>query len=278
MKVAVIGNDAYLARNLQNVFISDDVMSFPRLDYVDKEEIKRFDAVINFTIQPEFSCKTLSQDELLDVKLARMIKGSETKLVMISSRKVYGSRNLADEIAETAPLQPLDAYAKNKAAAEKAIQRIIPGQSLIVRVANVLGEPVNRTGYKTFMGWISESILTRGKLIVTENPETRKDFITRDYLQKALSVLIHKKVSGIINVGAGFALSLERLLTDIVGEEHIFFEGNVPPRDQFVLNVDRLHRFVSPFTPQELSDRCRRNRSVLMNYLKLHKEKDYAQD
>lgn len=225
MKVAVIGNDAYLARNLQNVFISDDVMSFPRLDYVDKEEIKRFDAVINFTIQPEFSCKTLSQDELLDVKLARMIKGSETKLVMISSRKVYGSRNLADEIAETAPLQPLDAYAKNKAAAEKAIQRIIPGQSLIVRVANVLGEPVNRTGYKTFMGWISESILTRGKLIVTENPETRKDFITRDYLQKALSVLIHKKVSGIINVGAGFALSLERLLTDIVGEEHIFFEG-----------------------------------------------------
>lgn len=225
MKVAVIGNDAYLARNLQNVFISDDVMSFPRLDYVDKEEIKRFDAVINFTIQPEFSCKTLSQDELLDVKLARMIKGSETKLVMISSRKVYGSRNLADEIAETAPLQPLDAYAKNKAAAEKAIQRIIPGQSLIVRVANVLGEPVNRTGYKTFMGWISESILTRGKLIVTENPETRKDFITRDYLQKALSVLIHKKVSGIINVGAGFALSLERLLTDIVGEEHIFFRG-----------------------------------------------------
>ena len=194
MKVAVIGNDAYLARNLQNVFISDDVMSFPRLDYVDKEEIKRFDAVINFTIQPEFSCKTLSQDELLDVKLARMIKGSETKLVMISSRKVYGSRNLADEIAEIAPLQPLDAYAKNKAAAEKVIQGIIPGQSLIVRVANVLGEPVNRTGYKTFMGWISESILTRGKLIVTENPETRKDFITRDYLQKALSVLIHKKV------------------------------------------------------------------------------------
>ena len=214
----------------------------------------------------------------MDVKLARMIKGSETKLVMISSRKVYGSRNLADEIAETAPLQPLDAYAKNKAAAEKAIQRIIPGQSLIVRVANVLGEPVNRTGYKTLMGWISESILTRGKLIVTENPETRKDFITRDYLQKALSVLIHKKVSGIINVGAGFALSLERLLTDIVGEEHIFFEGNVPPRDQFVLNVDRLHRFVSPFTPQELSDSCRRNRSVLMNYLKLHKEKAYAQD
>lgn len=222
MKVAVIGNDAYLARNLQNVFISDDVMSFPRLDYVDKEEIKRFDAVINFTIQPEFSCKTLSQDELLDVKLARMIKGSETKLVMISSRKVYGSRNLADEIAETAPLQPLDAYAKNKAAAEKVIQGIIPGQSLIVRVANVLGEPVNRTGYKTFMGWISESILTRGKLIVTENPETRKDFITRDYLQKALSVLIHKKVSGIINVGAGFALSLERLLTDI-GRRRTYF-------------------------------------------------------
>ena len=130
MKVAVIGNDAYLARNLQNVFISDDVMSFPRLDYVDKEEIKRFDAVINFTIQPEFSCKTLSQDELLDVKLARMIKGSETKLVMISSRKVYGSRNLADEIAETAPLQPLDAYAKNKAAAEKALGKEL-GQNLL---------------------------------------------------------------------------------------------------------------------------------------------------
>lgn len=42
MKVAVIGNDAYLARNLQNVFISDDVMSFPRLDYVDKEGNKAF--------------------------------------------------------------------------------------------------------------------------------------------------------------------------------------------------------------------------------------------
>lgn len=90
------------------------------------------------------------------------------------------------------------------------------------------------------MGWIQRKHFNRGKLIVTENPETRKDFITRDYLQKALSVLIHKKVSGIINVGAGFALSLERLLTDIVGEEHIFFEGNVPPRDQFVLNVDKL--------------------------------------
>lgn len=276
--MAVIGNDAYLAQNLQNVFISDNVMNFPRLDYVGKEDIRHFNAVINFTIQPEFSCKTLSPDELLDVKLAQMIKGSETKLVMISSRKVYGLRNSADEIAETVPLQPIDAYAKNKAAAEKAIQKIIPGQCLIARVANVLGEPVNRIGYKTFMGWISESILTHGKLIVTENRETKKDFITRDYLQKALSVLVHKQVSGIINVGAGFALSLEKLLTEIVGEEHIFFEGKVPPRDQFILNVDRLHRFVSPFTPQELFDRCRRNRTVLMNYLKLHKEKANEQN
>ena len=276
-KILIIGSDAYLARGMSDCFPGYEVDSIARAD-TDKNFnlFKQYDAVINFTIQPEFSQRNLTASELIDAQIAKCLVGSHTKLVMLSSRKVYGSHENADIIKETDNLDPQDFYAKNKVKAEQALQMILPNRHLILRIANILGEPVNRIGYKTFMGWISESILATGKLTVTENRKTKKDFITRNYLHRVMFSLIDKEATGIFNVGAGFALTLEDLLTKIAGEKNIIFEDIQPPRDQFILNTDKLHHYMQPFTHSELEKHCSLNKGILMNFCKLKKTQEKA--
>ena len=273
-KVLVIGEDAYLAQGIQNSLFGYEVDSIKRAEPEKNCDIfKNYDIIINFTIQPEFYQQDLSTHEFIDVQIAKCLIASNTKLIVLSSRKVYGSHKNADIIQETDNLDPDGAYARNKVKVEQAVRMILPNQHLILRIANILGEPVNRLGYKTFMGWISESMLTKGKLTVTENRKTKKDFVTRHYLQQAIFALIEKDVNGTFNVGSGFAFSLEDLLTKIVGKKQVIFEDKEQPRDQFILNPEKLHQYVRPFTRKELERRCSLNKNILINFLNLQKDR-----
>lgn len=270
MKIAVIGDDAYLAQGLAQVFNDDQITNFPRIDLMENvNELKDFDVVINFTLQPVFSKQILPNDQLIDGQIASVLAGSNTKLVMLSSRKVYGSYPDSVLLSERDQLNPVDFYAKNKATAEKIVSEKLPDQHLIVRIANILDVPTERKSYKTFIGWISEQIFSSGFLSVTENRQVKKDFISRDYFHQALHDLIKKDAKGIINIGSGFALPIELILTKIVGKSNIRFTENEPPaRDQFILNVEKLHQYTKPFSKKDLDTVCSKANLFLSKHKK----------
>ena len=79
---------------------------------------------------------------------------------------------------------------KNKIKTERILKEILQDRLTILRVSNIIGKPVKRNNYKTFIGWICENYIKNGKLIVTQNAFALKDFITHDFLQKCIHILL----------------------------------------------------------------------------------------
>ena len=257
MKVAVIGTNAYLAQGIEKYF--DDIQMFQRLDFVpNPSDLCKFDYVVNFTLQPAFRTNVLKKEEIIDLNIAKIIKDSDCKLVFISSRKVYGSGDKIKKYSESHDLVPSNIYSQNKILAETELKEMLPNRYLILRVGNILGVPPARSDYRTFVGWIADSLRKENVLRVTENPDVRKDFITVDYFQKSLAGLINNNCTGTYNVGAGFALRLKDLLPMIAGEHRVLFvEPNAQKKDEFILNCDRLHKMVPCFNKAELIKMCK---------------------
>jgi dTDP-4-dehydrorhamnose reductase len=171
---------------------------------------------------------------------------------------------------ETDRPNPMDFYAKNKVAAENAVLDILPTRSLILRVANIIDFPSTRPDQRVFMGWIRDSMRDHGELNITENPGVKKDFITREYFHRALRDLMNQNQTGVFNVGAGFAVSMRELLPRIVGRGNCVFTGaDKEPDDQFILNVDKLHKFTDAFSIGELYSMCDNLRNNVFNNMKV---------
>ena len=268
-RIGIIGANAYLAENISAVL--KDVSLFARMDdWMDLDDCDAFDWIINFSIQPDFRTKILPHNELIDVNISNAIKDMKTKFVMISSRKIFGKYNCLKMFYETDRPNPMDFYAKNKVAAENAVLDILPTRSLILRVANIIDFPSTRPDQRVFMGWIRDSMRDHGELNITENPGVKKDFITRGYFHRALRDLMNQNQTGVFNVGAGFAVSMRELLPRIVGRGNCVFTGaDKEPDDQFILNVDKLHKFTDAFSIGELYSMCDNLRNNVFNNMKV---------
>lgn len=264
MNVAIVGANAYLAKNISRYF--ENLTYYNRLEYVPNPGVlKTYDYIVNFSLQPEFKTQILKPDDIIDVQIANIIKDSKCKLVMISSRKVYGSNARLAKYTEKSALNPVDVYAKNKVTAERCVLDILPDRCLILRLGNILDEPTDKKEYNTFIGWIAESLKSKGILDVTEHPDVKKDFITRDYFQYALHELIVKNCVGVYNIGAGYGISLKEFLPIITGKKHIVFNHGVKKRDQFILGCNKLHTIVKPFPRTDIDLVCQKIHKKLLN-------------
>lgn len=264
-KILVIGQNSYLATglieklNLFEVF-SIDIPDFSR----DIELIKSADIIINFAIQPEFSTQDFAEEEIIDIKIAKLIKDTQTRFFYISSRKIYGQSSELKFFKETDSPAPFDFYSKNKLLGENILNRILGERLCILRVSNILGEPILRQGYNTFMGWITREFVSKGKLSVTENLYAVKDFISKEYFHNTLAVLFRQNISGIINVASGINIPVGELLERYVGKDNILITEQKPIKEQFLLNVEKLHSIAPAVTKEELLQSCQKYNQILL--------------
>ena len=240
--IVIIGSDSYLAKGIEN-FLGEVKLNFLEFNTWQQniDLLKQADYIICFAIHPEFMKRDMDCSEIIDIQIAETIKDSNAKFVFMSSRKVYGTTNECVVHKETDRAEGFDFYSFNKVKTEKALQDILGDRVLILRIANILGEPVFRTGYKTFIGWICENYIQTGKLEVTQNVNAIKDFIPKDFLHKAISALIENNATGIYNISSGFGTSVEKVLAGYVGKENLILMGqDKEKQDQFILNNDKL--------------------------------------
>lgn len=244
-KVVIVGRNSYLATGLQS-HLENCVVSW--LEFNDWRDnislLAEADWIINFAMSPVCYQKDMSEDELLDIQIARCIKDFNAKYIFISSRKVYGQFPQCFCHKETDPLLGQDWYARNKIKTEQNLKEILPGRLTILRISNVLGEPVLRTGYKTFIGWICESFLQSGKLIVTQNMSSVKDFVTKVFIHENLAEIIKLKILGTFNLSSGIGIQVREVLSGYVGEANLIDLGNQHPKeDQFILDNTLLSHY-----------------------------------
>lgn len=269
-RIVIIGNNSYLGRGLAKYFDNQELYC---LEYNTWEKyqniLKNADAVINFAIAPEFSNSDICLDDVIDIRLANVLKNTTAQYIFMSSRKVYGSSNTPIIHKETDPIVGCDFYSKNKIKTEQALYNILADNLTILRVSNIVGEPVFRENYKTFMGWICESMRTNGRLIVTQNEQAVKDFITKDFLHKNIISVISKRLIGTYNLSAGFGTTVHDILTGYVGEDCIVWKGKKAPiKDQFILNNSKLLQLTNNvFTQQMLKEHLLKYKKQLMEKL-----------
>jgi nucleoside-diphosphate-sugar epimerase len=240
-KIIIIGSDSYIAKGLEKYLNNCNVQQYSFCNWIDNlDKIKEADCIINFSISPDFSTSTVDIDNVIDVQIAKHIKNSNVHYIFISSRKVYGTSDNITTHNENDNLIGHDYYSINKIKTEKKLQEILGTKLTILRVSNIIGEPVNRKGYKTFIGWISEEFIKNGFLVVNQNEESLKDFITKEFLHKNIAYFCKNRNSGIYNVSAGFGMSIKDILKGYVGNKIQFIASNEEIKDQFILDNNKL--------------------------------------
>ncbi|MCL2485219.1 MAG: NAD-dependent epimerase/dehydratase family protein [Endomicrobia bacterium] len=262
IKCVIIGNDSYLFRGFSDNRENVDFFYMSFNDWHTDENLEillKADAVINFTISPDFSIREINSDEIIDIQIAKKLKDAKCRFLFISSRKVYGISQECKTYKEDNALKGFDFYSKNKIKTEKELACILGKRLCIFRVPDIVGEPILRKNYKTFMGWITENIASNGKLKVTHSKDAQKDFITKDFLHKAFAFFIENKMSGIFNVSAGFSVKVGEILADMAGKDKIIFDDTAVNSDseQFILDNSKLTALTGlTFTPQDLEQGC----------------------
>lgn len=243
-KVVIIGKNSYLADGLEPYLTHSKVAWLGFNEWQEKLSLlAEADWIVNFAMSPSCYQKDMPSNELLDYQIAEYIKSFKAKYIFISSRKVYGQSAQCVRHRETDPLLGTDWYSKNKIKTEQLLQAKLPGRLTVLRIANVLGEPVQRKGYKTFVGWICENFLEQGKLIVTQNVAAVKDFVTKDFIYENLSEVIRKNLVGTFNLSSGIGIQVHAVLAGYVGEDNLIYRGQqLPLADQFILDNTLLSK------------------------------------
>lgn len=241
-KIIIIGSTSYLQSGFD---IKLDEYNIKHIHYstIDNNQdiLRQADYIINFGIDNIFNLKKLEPYQIIDCYIADIIKDTNVHQIFISSRKIYGSSKDIKMYNENSPRLPSDIYSYNKIVAEDYLLNTLSDKCLILRVSNIIGEPIYRESYKTFIGWMCKEYVNKGKLNIDINVNSVKDFITKEFFQKSLKLCMDKNITGVYNLSAGFGITIKEILENYVGVSNLIFMGqNKEVNDQFILDNSRL--------------------------------------
>ena len=239
--VVIIGDDSYMFQGFKK-HLRGCFLNYLRFDDWDKniELLKEADCIINFSIAPDFSKKELPISDIIDVQIAEKIKDFNTHFIFISSRKVYGKSFECKEYKETDNTYGYDYYSVNKIKTEKALLNILGNKLTILRIPNLIGEPIDRKGYRTFIGWICDEYINKGSVTIQQNENSVKDFVTKEFLHKNICYFLKNKTSGIYNLSSGIGIPIKDVVKGYACRHIIISSKNNADSEQFILNNEKL--------------------------------------
>lgn len=246
MKIAVFGKNSLLASTLTDPSGKLDYTFFRHNEIEEVSGLlKSFDWVVNFAISPTFYSEILPISQTIDYRISEAVKGSKTKFVFISSRKVYKRKEGLNIYSEEDELEGLEPYSINKINQEKYLTEALNEKLLILRVPNIIARPKVIIGKNnsTFSAWLCNQLL-RFRQVELERPHERKDFISLPFFHQSLHRLLENDASGIYNVSSGKAFEAYGLVTRYTGGQVVVntVRSFTATRDDFILSNEKLAR------------------------------------
>jgi len=243
-KILIIGVKGLIGSNLFNYFKikklnvyqhSFEIFLKNQNKYVDK-----FDVIINCTSNQKFIKNQYQDRNDNDLIIAKKILHSKTKLVMLSTRKVYKAKF---DINELDKKKPDCNYSKNKLISEISVIKILVNRVLILRISNIISHPNKnkRKLHKTFSDIFFEMAK---KGFIYRNGKTYKDFISIKKFNQIALELIKKNSFGLFNVSLGKKIYINQLITWLnfynSKKIKIINQKNSFNNDSFTLNNKKL--------------------------------------
>ena len=177
-KILIIGQKGLIGSNLFKYFKTKKIkvssLSFENFQNNNKNNINKFNIIINCSSNRKFVENQYQIKNDNDLIIAKKIVSSKTKLVMLSTRKIYKAKF---NTKESDKKQPNCNYSKNKLISEISVTKLLRNRVLILRISNIISIPNKnkRKLHKTFSDVFFE-MAKRG--FVYKNKKIYKDFIT----------------------------------------------------------------------------------------------------
>ena len=255
-RVLIIGKRGFIGQNLfKHLKKTNKVshISFKKLKII-KKKINDFDYIINTSIDKDYIFNKYNSKKDNDLTISKILN-DKSKYILLSSRKVYQSK---ENIKEYSKLSPKSNYSKNKLITEKKLQKILKKNLIILRISNIIGDrKFIKSIHKTFIDILFSDIK---KGIVTDNKKNFKDFISIEKFCEIIEKILEKKITGIYNVSIGKKIYLNDLISWInkYNRVNITFK-NQPNKldDCFYLNNQKLMKKIKiKNSIKDLKDYC----------------------
>ena len=239
-KILIIGKRGFIGNNLSKYlkrYFNVSHKSFNELKQF-KLNIKKFDFVINTSINKNYIKKKYNHKFDNDLKISNFIDNSKTIYIFLSTRKVYKHKA---NIKENSQLLPISNYAKNKLITEKKLIKKFKRNNLVIlRISNVIGDKSKiKKIHNTFIDIFFQNIK---KGYILENNRDFKDFISIDKFCEILKNVIKKKLSGVFNVSIGRKIYLNDIINWLnkFNKKKFKIKNKIIKNDCFYLNNKKL--------------------------------------
>ena len=212
-KLLIIGKNSFISISIKNylkknlIIKSVSYVSFLslKLNY-----IKKFDFIINCSINNNYINKKYNIKNDLNFIIADKIKNLRCTYVFLSTRKVYSAN---DNILETSFLKPKCNYSKNKLKTEIILKKILKDRVLILRLSNLIGKRAKKNlKRKKHNIFVDHFFYNIKKNIITDNKKIYKDFISIKQFAIIFKKLISCSAKGTYNVSIGEKVYLNNVI------------------------------------------------------------------
>ena len=260
-KILIIGQKGLIGSNLFKYFKTKKTkvysLSFESFIKNQNKNINKFDTIINCTSNKKFIENQYKIRHDNDLIIAKKIIHSNTKLVMLSTRKIYKAKFNIKELDKN---KPNCNYSKNKLISEISVGKILVNRVLILRISNIISPPNynKRKLHKTFSDIFFEMAK---KGFIYRNSKTYKDFISIKKFNQIALELIKKNSFGLFNVSLGKKIYINQLITWLnfynSKKIKIINPKNSFNNDSFTLNNKKLmHKIKIKNNVVELKNEC----------------------
>jgi dTDP-4-dehydrorhamnose reductase len=213
-KILIIGKKSFIGNNLFNYLKKKNIntLSINFKDFLKNYNIlvKKYDFIINCSSNTEFVNNKYQVEKDNDLAIALKIVDTNSKLITLSTRKIYKS---GLNIKENDKKAPSCNYSKNKLISEKSVQKILKNNSLILRISNIVGLPnkSKRKLHKTFVDIFFDKA-KKGLIYFNNNDSVYKDFISIKKFCEIIFQLMNKNANGIYNVSLGKKVYITQII------------------------------------------------------------------
>ena len=203
-KLLIIGKNSFISTNINNYLKKD--LRIKRVSFVSflslkLDYIKKFDYIVNCSINKNYINKKYHIKNDLDIIIADKIKSLFCTFIFFSTRKIYDVR---DNIFEKSLIKPKCNYSKNKLKTEILLKKILKGKVLILRLSNLIGVRTKKNlESKRHNIFIDHFFNNIKKNTIIDNQKLYKDFISIKQFTIIFKKLISCSAKGTFNVSIG---------------------------------------------------------------------------
>jgi nucleoside-diphosphate-sugar epimerase len=268
IKILIIGKNSFIGSNLYILLKKKyliDILSFKSLIL---REVNKYDYIINCSTNIKYINYKYDEKNDFDFKIIKKIKGTKTKFIFLSSRKVYQP---APNIRENSKIKCANNYEKNKYITEKKIIKFHKKNSIILRISNLIGFKKNnlRKIHSTYVDYLLR-IIKKGRII--ENEKQFKDFLDINNFSKIINLIIKNKIFGTYNVSIGEKIYLNEINHWLLHyyknkkQLKVIMKNDLKKNESFFLNNSKLLKKINlKLNKEKLKKECLKLSKKLFN-------------